>query len=128
MKDREYENARKKIKAQKEFYKHLTIYVVMSVFFFLLNASTSFGHWWFQWPVLGWGMGVVFHYFDVFGFPGAGDIPQEWEEGTGRRKRDRMDRGEIKRIPQPGQRDDEDSLELRELEKKEKKWNDDELV
>ena len=72
--------AKKRVKAQKEFYRHLTSYLVMGVFFFLLNAVTSFGNWWFYWPMLGWGIGILFHYFDVFGLPGVGEISKEWEE------------------------------------------------
>ncbi|MFN7118636.1 MAG: 2TM domain-containing protein, partial [Saprospiraceae bacterium] len=64
----EYEKARKRVRARKEFYQHLTSYVVMGIFFFLLNAVTSFGAWWFYWPLLGWGIGVLLPYFYVFGF------------------------------------------------------------
>jgi hypothetical protein len=70
MDQRKYKEARKRVRTKKEFYEHLTVFSVMSVFFFLLNALTAFGSWWFYWPILGWGIGVLFHYFEVFGFPG----------------------------------------------------------
>jgi len=58
----------------KKFYAHLGTYVVMSLFFFILNLVTSNGHWWFYWPVLGWGLGVALNAVKVFAY-GSG-----WEE------------------------------------------------
>ena len=61
-------------KELKKFYAHLGTYVVMSLFFFILNLVTSNGHWWFYWPVLGWGLGVALNAVKVFAY-GSG-----WEE------------------------------------------------
>lgn len=135
MNDRRLEKARKKVKTKKEFYEHLTVYIVMSAFFFLINAVTAFGNWWFHWPILGWGLGVMFHYFDVFGLPGVGTMSQEWENQAIRDELDRMDQEEYyqkkasKALPPQGY-DAEDHLDLRELdvEEKRKKWDEDELV
>ena len=52
----------------------------MAIFFFLLNAVTAFGNWWFHWPIMGWGIGVLFHYLDVFGLPGVGQMSNSWEQ------------------------------------------------
>lgn len=120
----EYEKARKRVKAKKEFYQHLTSYVVMSIFFFLLNAVTSFGAWWFYWPILGWGIGIVFHYFDVFGFPGAGNMTPDWEEKAIQQEMERM---RLRREPE----DAPEEMELRELQKEpreRKNWDESELV
>lgn len=120
----EYDKARKRVRAKKEFYQHLTSYLVMSLFFFLLNAVTSFGSWWFYWPILGWGVGLVFHYFDVFGFPGTGNSSPDWEE--------KAIQAEIARM-RPRQQEEEapEQMELRELQKepqKRKNWDESELV
>jgi len=126
MKYDKYKEAKKRVKSKKEFYEHLTVFAVMSVFFFLLNALTAFGSWWFYWPILGWGLGVLFHYFEVFGFPGIPDMSKEWEE--------REIQQEMKRLEQyntPDDLDDDyDELELREIrkEKEQKKWQDEDLV
>lgn len=112
-----YREARKRMKIKQEFYRHLGTYFVMSLFFFLLNAVTSFGNWWFYWPMLGWGLAVLFHYVDVFGIPGVEPMSSEWEE--------RQIREEMKRLEaeegRPGRqrsRTDEEQLELKPLERK----------
>ena len=137
MKDHRYERAWKRVKTKKEFYEHLTVYLIMSAFFFLINAVTAFGSWWFHWPILGWGLGVMFHYFDVFGLPGVGTMSQEWENQAIQEELDRMDREEqysdhsAKALPPQGhERNEEDYLDLRELDqrKEKRKWDDDELV
>lgn len=72
--------AKKRVKRKKDFYGHLATYVAISVFLIVLNMITSPGKWWFQWPVIGWGMAVLFNYFDVFGVPGVGPMNKEWEQ------------------------------------------------
>lgn len=69
-----YLRAIERAKELKKFYAHLGTYVVMSLFFFILNLVTSNGHWWFYWPVLGWGLGVALNAVKVFAY-GSG-----WEE------------------------------------------------
>jgi len=135
MNDRRYKRARKRVKTKKEFYEHLTVYVIMSAFFVLINALTSFGNWWFYWPILGWGLGLMFHYFDVFGLPGVGTMSQEWENKAIRDELDRMDKEDRyhnppkKRLPSQDF-DSDDRLDLKELEKQKnrRKWDEDELV
>ncbi len=121
----EYEKARKRVKAKKEFYQHLTSYIVMGIFFFLLNVVTSFGAWWFYWPLLGWGIGVLFHYFDVFGFPGVGSMEGDWEEKAIEEEVARM-RGRKPAEEAP------EAMELREIQKErsesQRRWDDSELV
>jgi len=122
MSDEAYERARERVKEKKKFYKNLSSFLVMSVFFFVLNAVTSFGAWWFYWPILGWGIGIAMHYFKVFGFPGVGPADEEWE----RREMDR----EMRRLEgSPQANEEEDTLDLPEIEKrKEPKWRDEDLV
>ncbi len=69
-----YQRAIERAKELKKFYAHLGTYIVMSLFFFILNLVTSNGHWWFYWPVLGWGLGVALNAVKVFAY-GSG-----WEE------------------------------------------------
>ena len=125
MNEKAYKEARKRVKKKKDFYEHFTTYFVMSVFFLLLNLVTAPGQWWFYWPILGWGFGVVFHYLDVFGIPGLGTLSRDWEE--------RAMEEEIKKIE--GKRnglyasDDYEELTLKELPRqKRSRWSDDELV
>ena len=121
MSDSNYKRARKKVKEKKEFYQHLTSYMVMGVFFYVLNMMTSFGSWWWYWPVLGWGIGVAMHYFQVFGLPGVGRFDEEWEE--------KQMKKELKQLNSRNKEEDTEYLDLPELERqKNKDWSDEDLV
>ena len=122
--------AKKRVHKKKEFYQHLTSYLIMSVFFFVLNVTTAFGHWWFYWPIMGWGIGILFHYFDAFGYPGVGPISKEWEEKAIQEEMEKMEQEEEFFLRK--RETDNDHLELKEL-KKEKaerraEWDDKDLV
>jgi hypothetical protein len=58
--------ARRQVAVIKGFYVHLVVFVlVMGV---LLAIDTMTGpDWWVQWPLLGWGAGLLAHAFVVFG-------------------------------------------------------------
>ena len=51
------------------FYSHLWSYLIVNAALMLINNFTP-GHWWFQWSVLGWGIGLAFHFKAVL-FPGG---------------------------------------------------------
>ena len=42
------------------FYSHLWSYLIVNAILLLINNFTP-GPWWFQWSVLGWGIGLAFH-------------------------------------------------------------------
>jgi hypothetical protein len=87
-----YERARARVQAIKGFYIHASVFVVVNIGLFIINALTSGlseGVWWFYWPLLGWGIGLGAHALGVFGFGGGGPFVQEWEE---RKTREMMDK------------------------------------
>lgn len=54
------------------------MYIVINLGLFLLNFFTSRGEWWFFWPLMGWGISLIFHALGVFvfsRFPG-----KQWED------------------------------------------------
>ncbi|MEM7220417.1 MAG: 2TM domain-containing protein [Pseudomonadota bacterium] len=67
------EQARARIEELKGFYGHLASYVAVNLFLFGINAMTG-GPWWFFWPLMGWGIGVVAHAVQTLGVGG------DWEE------------------------------------------------
>lgn len=83
----------------------------MCLFFFGVNAATSFGNWWFYWPILGWGLGVAMQGVSVYG-------PLADEE-------DELSENEWDTHGLPAPRSKEESLELPELDRR---YRDDELV
>jgi hypothetical protein len=73
-----YQKAKKRVKELRGFYGHLSVYVVVNLGLFLINITTSPERLWFIWPLMGWGIGFVFHALSVFGF-----LPRfgaDWEE------------------------------------------------
>lgn len=69
-----YIKAKKRVKDIKEFYVNLTSYCIVIPFLIFINLYTYSKVQWFWFPMLGWGMGLVFHGFEVFGYG------KTWEE------------------------------------------------
>lgn len=69
-----YQRARKKVKEMKSFYANLISYCIVIPFLIFVNLYTSREYLWFLWPMLGWGVGLASHAFQVFG------IGNDWQE------------------------------------------------
>lgn len=69
--------ARKRVKALRDFYMHLATFVIVNAFLIVLNLVTSPGDFWAIWPLLGWGIGLASHGLSVMEL-GIGS--KEWEE------------------------------------------------
>ncbi len=69
----EFARAKSAARAKMAFYVHLAVYLVVNALLIAINLLTSAGHVWFQWPLLGWGIGVLVHAIVAFVLPkGAG--------------------------------------------------------
>ncbi len=110
MKQHSSKSSRKRNKKKKEFYDHLRSYLGVNFFLFVLNALTAFGHWWFYWPMMGWGIGLFFHFMDTFGLPFVNEPDVEQD--------DRLDLEDLKRGVQT------ESLE----DSRQQKWREEDLV
>jgi hypothetical protein len=69
-----YLRAKKRVEELKGFYGNLTSYCVVIPSLALINYYTYWDHKWFVYPMLGWGLGLTFHAFGVFGYG------KSWEE------------------------------------------------
>lgn len=69
--DKLYDQVRTRVKSRKKFYSHILTWVIMSVFFILINLFTT-DYFWAIFPILAWGIGVAFHGIQVFS--------DEWED------------------------------------------------
>lgn len=79
--DDERERARVHVRALRGFYMHAMVYgsvMVMLVLINLLTGAAWRGHWWVQWPALGWGILLILH--GIFVNYGAGLLGTDWEE------------------------------------------------
>lgn len=74
--------ARRKVRAKKWFFRHFSIYLAVSFFFFSMNwMDDGFrGEVWFLYPVISWGTLIVIQYLWTFGFPFTKAGTREWEE------------------------------------------------
>ena len=58
--------ASRQVEAITAFYIHLAVFVVVIGILAAVNIMTA-PDWWVQWPLLGWGIGVLGHSVAVFG-------------------------------------------------------------
>lgn len=73
-----YFHAKKKVVEIRGFYENLVSYVLVNIGLFTINLLTNPNHLWFYWPLLGWGIGLMFHGLKVFNYmPFLG---KDWEE------------------------------------------------
>lgn len=42
---------------------HVTVYLAVNALLVLIWAATGAGYFWPVWPIAGWGIGLVFHWF-----------------------------------------------------------------
>ena len=64
-----YKIARKRVEEKKGFYSHLAVYVIVNIGIILIWAFAAGGGFpWFLFPLLGWGIGLIFHFLGVFIF------------------------------------------------------------
>lgn len=63
-----YKIARKRVEEKKGFYSHLTAYVIVNILIFIIWWFTSSSFPWFLFPLVGWGIGIVFHFLDAMKF------------------------------------------------------------
>ena len=69
-----YARAKKRVEELKGFYGNFSTYCIVIPSLALINYITYWDHKWFIYPMLGWGLGVLFHGVSVFGYG------KSWEE------------------------------------------------
>ncbi|RZI40644.1 2TM domain-containing protein [Herbaspirillum sp. HC18] len=63
-----YLDAKRHVDRKIGFYIHLTVYVVVNAGLILFNVLMVPDRLWSVWPLLGWGIGLLFHGLSVFLF------------------------------------------------------------
>jgi sensor histidine kinase YesM len=76
--ENKYYEAKKQVEKIKSFYGNLVAYLIFNIFIVIVNYKTGWEHKWFIYPMIGWGIGVLFHYFDAFGYYPF--LSKDWEE------------------------------------------------
>lgn len=65
-----YERARKRAEAKYGFYVHLGVFFGVNLLLAIINLSNVSDGLWFVYPLMGWGIGLLFHAVGVFLFEG----------------------------------------------------------
>ncbi len=115
-----YREAKKRVKKKKLFYRHLGVYLTINtiMFFIVFLNSGTFG--WLI-PASFWGIGLAINYLSVFGLPGSKGIGGvDWEAKEIRKEVEKMGGG-LSDLPR-------EELELREIQKQKRGWDDSDLV
>lgn len=73
-----YVRAVERVEKLKEFYQNLASYVLVIPFLIFINLRFSPQFQWFWFPMIGWGIGVVFHFLDVNNYKVF--LGKDWEE------------------------------------------------
>lgn len=121
------EQAKKNVEKKKGFYWHFAVYIACGVFFFLMNMVTmrEEPRLWFFFPLLPWGIGLLIHYFGVFGIPGTKILTDGWEAEQLEKEIDKL-KSQSSDF-EPGQLDLED-FQKQKQKTKSTRWNDGDLV
>ncbi len=71
-----YKKAKERVEAKIGFYYHLGTYIIVNGFFIIINLTTAHWDYWFKWPLIGWGIGLLFHAISVFVFTKESSIKE----------------------------------------------------
>jgi hypothetical protein len=69
-----YFRAKERVEKLKGFYGNLASYCIVIPILIIINLNSGSKFQWFWFPMLGWGLGVSFHAFEIFGYG------KSWEE------------------------------------------------
>jgi len=72
-------------------YIHATVYVAVNVLLITINLSSATGRLWFQWPLLGWGIGLLAHAAVAFSLAGRQGIRRERRRERREARRERRE-------------------------------------
>jgi uncharacterized membrane protein len=75
----------KRLQKRRDFGRHLVIYVVVNAFLVVIWAVSGAGFFWPIFPIVGWGIGVLFNAWDIYQSAGP-------DEDRIEREMDRMQR------------------------------------
>jgi hypothetical protein len=110
MDPKHYQKAKKRVKKKKEFREHLQSFIIINLIMLAMGWMFGFYRAWIM-VTFFWGIGVVFHYADVYGIPGLGK-DEDWEEREMEKELRRIERLESGEEPMQEERETEDYLDL----------------
>ena len=56
-----------RLKTKRDFRENLVIYLVVNTMLVVIWAASGAGYFWPIWPIMGWGVGLAFYAWTIFG-------------------------------------------------------------
>lgn len=69
-----YQEAKKRVKAKKDFYSNLGTWAVVNIILIIVWSLSGQGYPWFLWPLCIWGAFVLLNFVNVFVFSQKSDV------------------------------------------------------
>lgn len=88
------ERMRHRVQAMRGFYTHFILYLIINLALVIVNLITMPEHYWFHYTALGWGIGLMSHWWGVFG--SRIFFSRDWEE---RKIRELLEKEQRKQNP-----------------------------
>lgn len=70
--------------ARVSFKKHLLTYILVNalliIIWFFTESDSNYRYFWPKWPMLGWGIGILSHYLQVYQTSSLFSIDKEYEK------------------------------------------------
>jgi len=85
--DEIYEEAKKIVEEKKGFRTHFIVYLCVNALLVIIWAVSGRGFPWFVFPLGGWGIGILFHFLNVYVFSREADTREIEREAEKIRKR-----------------------------------------
>ena len=82
-----YRRAAARATMQLAFYRHVMIYLVVNALLVAVDLLKDPNHLWFQWGLLGWGIGLLVHGLNVYSYRWLGSRRDQMIEGELERQR-----------------------------------------
>ncbi|MCL2687420.1 MAG: 2TM domain-containing protein [Methanobrevibacter sp.] len=77
--DENYQRAKRRLEDVKEFYIDLVIYVAVNIVLIIINLVFTPGYWWFAFPLVIWGLFILYDFLQTFVFENK-IFSKKWEE------------------------------------------------
>ena len=76
--EEKYIKAKKRVQDIKGFYAHLVVTILVIPFLIFINLRFSSQFHWFWFPLIGWGIGIIFHWLEANNYNIF--LGKNWEE------------------------------------------------
>lgn len=119
------EQAKKRVEAKKGFYVVALVFAAISAILVIISLTLhGWAAFWVRFPILIFALVGGILYVSIFGLPGSGVLSSDWEEREIEKEVYNLYRQNRNRIPPADELTQEERLELKELERLKKKWED----